>query len=161
MYYADIIPENLMRELLEMLEEKLQQYSIIGQNFIIQYTYFEYELFMEIIDPDTNNLSICTGVQNNNDEPDSWCDQTNCLLGRWVMKNFLDIGNETLKKIYLTISHNNMTKIAIYAKNPKFGILRIDKKLDMRNKSVFDRIYACDLYLDFKPLHYYGKCYTS
>lgn len=80
---------------------------------------------------------------------------------KWVMKTFLDVGNETVKNIYLKISSRNTTNIAVYSKNPKFGFLLIKDLLDMRNMSVPGKIYACDLYEDFEPEHYEGKCYTS
>lgn len=127
MSYATSLPDDLMRHLLIMLEEKLSGCTAVAQNFIIQYTYFEFDF---------------------ND---------NC----WVMKTFLDIGPETIRYCSLSISNTNKTKIMVHGKNPKYGILHIDRKLDMRNKSVPNIIYACDLYTDFEPLHYYGKCYTS
>ena len=79
---------------------------------------------------------------------------------KWIMKNFLDIGKEKLKKICLKIC-DDATNIIVYAHNPNFGIMKIDKKLDMKNKSTPNRIYACDLYDEFVACHYYGKCYTS
>lgn len=80
--------------------------------------------------------------------------------GVWKMKTFLDIGNEKLRDIYLNIS-DDYTNIHVYSSNPKFDVLRIKKKLDMRNQSKPDKIYACDLYQDFYPEHYVGKCYTT
>ncbi len=79
----------------------------------------------------------------------------------WVMKTFLDIANERLENIYLSISQNNTTHISVYGKNPKFGVLKIKHLLDMRLKSKPDLIYACDLYYDFTPEHFWGKCYTK
>lgn len=81
-------------------------------------------------------------------------------INKWVMKTFLDVGDEFIDKINLMENHNN-TKIVVYSCNPKFGILRIDKKLDMRKKSYQTTIFACDLFDDFKPCHYIGKCYTK
>lgn len=79
----------------------------------------------------------------------------------WTMKTFLDIGNETLKYIFLVISPNNKTYINVYGKNSNFGVLKIRHLLDMRRKSQYGLIYACDLYYDFVPEHYSGKCYTG
>lgn len=143
MNYAAVIPEDLMRGLLLMLEAKLEGHTIVAQNFIIQYTYFEFE-FAEVIKCE--------------EEDNDWADDQQA--GLWVMKTFLDIGSETLTHIYLSVSSNNNTRIAVYGRNPNFGVLKINKKLDMRNRSVYNKIYACDLYTDFEPLHYYGKCYT-
>lgn len=83
----------------------------------------------------------------------------------WIMKNFLDIGNngatETLHQIYLRISKTETTNIIVYAQNRKFPSLIINKKLDMRGQSTDKIIYACDLYSDFVPEHFEGKCYTN
>ena len=78
----------------------------------------------------------------------------------WIMKTFLDIGKETLDKIYLSISDDN-TYIFVYSHNSNYGVLKIKHKLDMLNKSGPFKIYACDLYYDFEPQHYIGKCYTG
>jgi hypothetical protein len=80
---------------------------------------------------------------------------------KWVMKTFLDIGKETIKDIYLDISSCDVTNINIYAKHPGYIKLQIKNKLDMRNKSIPGKIYACDLYEDFEPEHYIGKCFTA
>jgi hypothetical protein len=125
--YASTLPNDLMRHLLIMLETETDNHTFVSQYFIIQYTYFEFNIDSNI----------------------------------WVMKTFLDIGPETIRYCNLSISTVNTTKILIYGKNPKFGILTIDKKLDMRGKSQPNKIYACDLYIDFEPLHYYGTCYTG
>jgi hypothetical protein len=52
------------------------------------------------------------------------------------------------------------TNFCVYGQNPKYGILHIRDKLDMRNKSDPSRIYACDLYIKFQPEHFVGRCYT-
>lgn len=78
----------------------------------------------------------------------------------WVMKNFLDIGNEKLKYVDLKLNQDEITDIKIYSHNPKYGILPITQKLDMRNKSTPDKIYACDLYDIFIPWDYTGSCNT-
>lgn len=119
------IPGYLIDGLLELIEGKIEGYTWVAQNFLIQYTYFEF------------------------------------INNQWVMKNFLDIGNESVKNIYLKISPRDATNITVFGKNPKYSILQIKRKLDMRNKSKFNKIYACDLYKDFEPEHYEGKCYTS
>lgn len=80
--------------------------------------------------------------------------------GSWKMKTFLDICHETIKDIYLNINEEN-TRIYVYSSNAKIDILRIKKKLDMRKQSKPGKIYACDLYQDFCPEHYVGKCYTA
>jgi hypothetical protein len=80
----------------------------------------------------------------------------------WILKNFLDIGNEILSEISLDINDDReFTNFATYAENPNFDVLRIGRLLDMRNKSEVNKIYACDLYIDFEPQHFVGKCYTS
>lgn len=79
----------------------------------------------------------------------------------WIYKNFLDIGNETVSNIYLNISDYDVTNFFVYGQNHKYDVLHIRKKLDMRNKSIPNKIYACDLYVNFEPEHYVGKCYTA
>lgn len=78
----------------------------------------------------------------------------------WICKNLVDIGNESVSLIDLKISEN-FTSIYVYGKNENYGKLFIDKLLDTRKKSRETFIYAPDLYLDFEPLHFIGKCYTS
>lgn len=126
MSYSKQIPLELISELVAMLEERIEGYTITSQLFFIQYSYFEKQ-------------------QN----------------GKWILKNFLDIGDETIKNIFLQISDNNKTNFVVHGENSKFGVLHINKILDMRNKSIIDKIYACDLYIDFKPQHFVGKCYTK
>ena len=167
---ASTLPDNLMRDLLIMLEAKLEGYTIIAQNFIIQYTYFEFEFIdWGIINPSSSPINLSNHIIIIADEPvnrtsnafdtgDDWTDD-NLGRGHWVMKTFLDIGPETLKYISLSVSPYT-TKISVHGKNPKSDVLRINRKLDMRNKSILNKIYACDLYTDFKPLHYHGKCFT-
>ena len=118
------IDNNLIEKLLDLLEDKLEGYTLLAQNFIIQYGYFELE----------NN--------------------------HWLFKTFLDIGNESIKNIYLQIDEK-ITNFKVFAQNPKFGVLHITKKMDMINKSRPEKIYACDLYQDFEPEHYVGKCCTG
>ena len=119
-----ILSNDIIDTLLSLMEDKIKGYTLVSQNFLIQYTYFEFE------------------------------------NGKWLMKNFLDIGNEKLKNIHLYLDCDH-TNISVYGQNPKYGILNIKNKLDMRNKSKPGKIYACDLYDNFEPLHYCGKCYTS
>jgi hypothetical protein len=123
MPYSDEIPLELISDLVAMLEERLERYTIASQLFIIQYSFFEYA----------------------ND--------------KWVLKNFLDVGDETLNNIYLNIG--NVTNFSVYGQNPNYGVLHIRRKLDMRNKSIPGKIYACDLYINFQPEHFIGRCYTS
>ncbi|XWV24533.1 putative ORFan [Tupanvirus deep ocean] len=125
MTYASTIPNDLISELVGILEEKMEGFNLIGQLFMIQYSYFEKE------------------------------------KDKWMYKNFLDIGPETIKDIYLDINDDDATSIFVYGQNKKYGVLHINKKLDMRNKSQPNKIYACDLYIDFEPEHYIGKCYTA
>lgn len=139
MLYKYDIPLHIVKKLVDTIEKKLIGHSDVAQNFIIQYTYFEleYDTYGEMID---------------------W--NVDCTYEYWTMKSFLDIGYEKLKVIQLTISDTN-TKISVYATNPKYGILHIIHKLDMRKKSTPNVIYACDLYKNFIPKNYYGKCYTK
>ena len=83
------------------------------------------------------------------------------INNKWILKNFLDIGNEIVKYIYLDVTDDEATNFFVYGQNPKFGTLHIHEKLDMRNKSNSDIIYACDLYIDFEPEHYVGRCHTA
>ena len=84
------------------------------------------------------------------------------INGEWILKNFLDIGDETISEVNLDINDDRLnTRFTVYAQNPKYPELQITRLMDMRNKSTPDKIYACDLYIDFKPEHYIGKCYTS
>lgn len=80
---------------------------------------------------------------------------------KWILKNFLDIGSEIVTYIYLDITDNGITDFFVHGQNPKFGTLHIHDKLDMRNKSTANLIYASDLYIDFEPEHYVGRCHTT
>lgn len=80
---------------------------------------------------------------------------------KWIFKNLLDIGNETITKIDLEINQENNTNFTIYANNIAYPPLQITRLLDTRNKSRNTVIFAPDLYLDFEPKHYIGKCYTN
>lgn len=79
----------------------------------------------------------------------------------WRMKTFLDIGNEKIEYINLNFSNNDVTYITVHGQNPNFGILKVKNMLDMRGKSTENIVYASDLYIDFEPCHFYGKCYTT
>ena len=126
------IPNELATELLSILEGHIKDLDEISQYFIIQYTYFEKE------------------------------------SDKWIMKNLLDVGNEQLSQINICISDNGETSIWVYAENPRYDILKIKDRLDTRNKSISTKdwrcptkIYAPDLYTNFEPQHYYGKCKTA
>ena len=251
MSYATTLPQISIDGLLKILESRICMYDTDTQNFIIQYTYFEYEpgntdividvmpdividvmpdIVIDVL-PDNNNTIDNTSDNTINNTSDNTIDNTSDNTidntsdntinntsdntidntsdntidntsdntinntidntsvtsinigdwfdtethvdiinlaqtdtdkhnGRWVIKTFLDIGPETLSSVYLTVNQHN-TRISVYSKNPKYGILRIANKLDMRCKSAPNIIYACDLYADFVPRHYHGKCYTK
>lgn len=78
----------------------------------------------------------------------------------WIMKTLLDIGDETIDIVSLELSYG-YTNIKIIPENKKYGILIIDKKLNTKRKSLFNIIYAPDLYINFEPQHFKGKCYTK
>lgn len=83
------------------------------------------------------------------------------INNEWILKTFLDVGDETLDKIHLKISSRDFTNIYVNSVNPGYGKLRITNKLDMRDKSNLQKIYVCDLYDNFEPLHYEGICSTA
>lgn len=81
---------------------------------------------------------------------------------QWILKNFLDIGDEIVSIINLDINEESYTtNFVVYSENPNYNTLRINQLLDMRNRSEPDKIYACDLYIDFEPIDFVGECYTS
>ncbi len=126
MSYASNIPVDLIKQLVTILETRMDKYDDIGKLFLIQYSFFE-------------NIN-----------------------GIWTLKNFLDIGNEEVSVVNLDIDDDRcFTNFVVYAENPNFDILRINRLLDMRNKSEPTKIYACDLYIDFVPADFIGECYTS
>lgn len=124
--YSDNIPETLIKQLTNMLDEKLNIYdNNVAKLFYIQYAFFE---------------KMC---------------------GEWTLYTLLDVGPETLSDIHLTLNEYGYTNFYVYSTNPNYDILHICNKLDMRRKSTRDKIYACDLYQDFEPRDYSGKCYTK